>query len=301
MRREDGIGQTAQAAVLRERLGAKGIGPIIGQLPALQGIGHGFLVHQRTAGGVQQDHAGLCLGQCPGIDEPPGSGRGRTMQAEHIAAGQQGVNVHKLHPVLCVLRTHGAGAHQHLHAKGAGDAGSLAADAAVAVHAKGFVQQLHLGQQAIFRRDVQLPMTRFHGAVVALSTLADGQQQTEGHLRHTVGGVARHVGHGHAMAAAGFQVQIVGACGDDAHPFQVGALGQNAFVDAALVQQHQIGVPDAGRDLLIGGAHIAHGVGHQRLHTGPVQVARLHHIAFQNDCFHGSSSLFHTLVVMPGT
>ena len=145
MRCQQGIRQAAQRACLRQRFSAKGIGTVKAKLPVFQRIGHGLLVHQRTAGGVQQDHAGLCLGQCPGIDEPSGSGRGRTMQAEHIAAGQQGVNVHKLHPVLCVLRAHGAGAHQHLHAKGAGDAGSLAADAAVAVHAKGFVQQLHLG------------------------------------------------------------------------------------------------------------------------------------------------------------
>jgi len=41
--------------------------------------------------------------------------------------------------------------------------------------------------------------SRFHGAVVALGALADGQQQTEGHLRHTVRRIARHIGHSHAM------------------------------------------------------------------------------------------------------
>ena len=129
-------------------------------------------------------------------------------------------------------------------------------------------------------------MAVLHKTVIAVGTLADGQQQAEGHLRHTVRRIARHIGHSHAMAAAGLQVKVVGAGGDDAHPPELRALGQNGFVDAALVQEHDLCIPDARHHLLRRGASIAGDVRHQRFHARPVQISLLYGIVFQNNCFH---------------
>ena len=146
------------------------------------------------------------------------------MQAEDIAPPQQGIIIHELHTVGGVFGPDGAGADQHLHAKGFGNAGRLPPDAAIAVNAIGLAVELHLGQQADALRDIQLPASLLDGTVVALRALADGQQQAESHLGHAVSGIARHIGHCNTVAAAGFQIQVVGSCGNDAHPFQVRAL-----------------------------------------------------------------------------
>ena len=208
------------------------------------------------------------------------------MQAEHIAAGKQGVKIHELHTVGFVLRPNGAGAHQHLHAKGLGNAGGLPANAAVAIDAKGLAQQFHLRQQTVGRRLLGAPMAVLHKAMVTVGALADGQQQAEGHLCHTVSRIARHVGYRHAMAAAGLQIKVIRAGGNDAHPPELRALGQNGFVDAALIQEHDLRIPDARHHLFLRGAPIAGDVRHKRLHTRPVQISLLYGIIFQNHCFH---------------
>ena len=57
------FGRPRKGACLRQRFSAKGIGTVKAKLPVFQRIGHGLLVHQRTARSIQQDHAGLCLWQ----------------------------------------------------------------------------------------------------------------------------------------------------------------------------------------------------------------------------------------------
>ena len=289
MRGEHRARQAAQAALGRQRLGGKGVCTVKGKLAAFQRIGYGFLVHQCAPGGVQQNGTGLHF--CKGFPahQPAGLRGSRTVQAEHITAGKQGVKVHELHPIGGVRRAHRAGAHQHLHAKGLCNAGGLAADAAVAVDAKGLAQQLHLRQQTVLCRNAQLPVPGLYRPVVPLGALADGQQQTEGHLRHAVSRIARHVGHCHPMAAAGFKVDIIRAGGDDAHPFKVRALRQYCFVNAALVDEHQLCIPDAGCNIGVVGARIAGGVRYQCLYPGPVQVSFFHHIAFKDHCLHNFS------------
>ena len=214
------------------------------------------------------------------------------MEAEDVAFPQQGVKLHELHAVGGILRPDGAGADEDPHSEGLGDAGSLAADAAVAVDAEGLAEQLHLGQQPIACRDIQLPAAILDGAIVPLGALADGEEQTEGHLGDAVGRVTGHVGDGDAVAAARLQVEIVGAGGDDAHELQVRTLGQNRFVHPALVEEDHLGAADAGRDLLIGRTDIAGGVRDEGLDARPIEVALLHDIAFENDCFHPTSSNF---------
>ena len=176
MRGEHRARQTAQPALGRQWLGGKGIGAVKGKLATFQRIGYGFLVHQCAPGSVQQNSVWLHF--CKGFpaDQPAGFRGGRAVQAEHIAAGKQGVKVHEFHPIGGVLRAHRAGAHQHLHAKGLCNAGGLAADAAVAVDAKGLAQQLHLRQQTVLCRDAQLPVSGLYCPVVPLGALADGQQ-----------------------------------------------------------------------------------------------------------------------------
>lgn len=218
------MGFCPQGAFLRQRLGDKGIGPVKAQLTAVEGRCHGLLIHQRAPGRVEQNGPGLHLRQRLRVDKASGLGRGRAVQAEDIAPPQQGIIIHELHTVGGVFGPDGAGADQHLHAKGSGNAGRLPPDAAIAVNAIGLAIELHLGQQANALRDIQLPASLLDGTVVALRALADGQQQAEGHLGHAVGRIARHIGHRNAVAAAGFQIQVVGARGDDAHPFQVRAL-----------------------------------------------------------------------------
>ena len=190
----------------------------------MEGRCHGLLIHQRAPGRVEQNGPGLHLRQRLRVDKAPGLGCSRAVQAEDIAPPQQGIIIHELHTVGGVFRPDGAGAHQHLHAKGSGNAGRLPPDAAIAVNAIGLAIELHLGQQADALRDIQLPASLLDGTVVALRALTDGQQQAEGHLGHAVSRIARHIGHCNAVAAAGFQIQVVGARGDDAHPFQVRAL-----------------------------------------------------------------------------
>lgn len=217
MRCQQGIRQAAQRACLRQRFSAKGIGTVKAKLPVFQRIGHGLLVHQCTARSIQQDHAGLCLGKGGRVDQPPCCRCCRAVQAEHIAAGKQGVKIHEFHTVGFVLRPNGAGAHQHLHAKGLGNAGGLPANAAVAIDAKGLAQQFHLRQQTVGRRLLGAPLAVLHKAMVTVGALADGQQQAEGHLCHTVSRIARHVGYRHAMSAAGLQIKVIRAGGNDAH------------------------------------------------------------------------------------
>ena len=52
------ITESVDCLLYTSRFSAKGIGTVKAKLPVFQRIGHGLLVHQCTAGGVQQDHAG---------------------------------------------------------------------------------------------------------------------------------------------------------------------------------------------------------------------------------------------------
>ena len=212
------------------------------------------------------------------------------MKAEDVALLQQIGKRHELHTVGGIFRPDGPGADEYPHPECSGNAGRLPPNAAVAVDAEGLAVQLHLGQQAVACRDVQLPQAVLDGAVIPLGTLDDGQQQAEGHLRHTISRIARHVGYCHAMAAAGVQIQIVGAGGDDAHELQVRALGQNGFIHPAFVEEDDLGIPDTGRNLLVGRADVAGGIRDEGLDPRPVEVALVHDIAFQNDGFHRFSS-----------
>ena len=133
------------------------------ELTAVEGRCHGLLIHQRASGRVEQNGPGLHLRQRLRVDKAPGLGRGRAVQAEDIAPPQQGIIIHKLHTVGGVFGPDGAGADQHLHAKGSGNAGRLPPDAAIAVNAIGLAIELHLGQQADALRDIQLPASLLDG------------------------------------------------------------------------------------------------------------------------------------------
>ena len=121
------------------------------QIPAQPAAGaggrHGVLVHQPSPGRVDQDAAGLYLCQARRADQTAGLLRQRAVQRDHVAAGQQRIQIHKGHAVAGIFRAHRARAGQHLHAEAPGDAGRLPADVAVAVYAEGLAVQLHLGQQ----------------------------------------------------------------------------------------------------------------------------------------------------------
>ena len=67
------------------------------------------------------------------------------------------------------------------------------------------------------------------------------------------------------MAAAGFKGDIIRTGGDDAHPLEVRALRQYCLVNAALVDEHQFCIPEAGRDVGVVGAHIAGAVSYTHL------------------------------------
>ena len=283
---EEGTGRRPQGAVRRQGLRPKGVGPVIAQMAALQAGSHGGLIHQGAPGGVQQDGPRLHLGQGVGTDQPPGGGGGGTVEADDVALGQQGVQIHKGHPVASVGRAHRPGPDQHLHPKGQGQPGGLTADVAVAADAEGLAVQLHLGQDAVGGRHFQLPVAVPNRPVLPLRALADGQQQAEGHLGHAVGGIGRHIGHADPVPPAGRQIQIVGAGGEDPHPLQVGALGQDFLIHPALVQHHQLGVPDPPGNLIVGGADVLGDIRHQGPQPRPVQVPRLHDVALQNNQFH---------------
>lgn len=125
VRCEDSVGFCPQGTFLGQRLGDKGIGPVKAQLTAVESRCHGLLIHQCAPGRVEQNGPGLHLRQRLRVDKAPGLGRGRAVQAEDIAPPQQGIIIHKLHTVSGVFGPDGAGADQHLHAKGSGNAGRL--------------------------------------------------------------------------------------------------------------------------------------------------------------------------------
>ena len=283
---KEGAGRRPQGAVCRQGLHPKGVGPVITQMAALEAVSHGGLLHQGSPGGVQQDGPRLHFGQGIGVDEAPGGGGGRAVEADDIALGQQGVQIHKGHPVIGVGGADGAGPDQHPHPEGLGQPGGLAADVAVAADAEGLAVQLHLGQDAVGGGHLQLPVAVPDRPVLPLGALADGQQQAESHLGHAVGGIGRHIGHADPVPAAGRQVQVVGAGGDDPHPLQVGAPGEDLLIHPALVQHHQLSIPDPLGDLIVGGADIFGDVRHQGPQGRPVQVAGLHDIALQNNQLH---------------
>ena len=93
------------------------------ELTAVEGRCHGLLIHQRAPGCVEQNGPGLYLRQRLRVDKAPGLGCSRAVQAEDIAPPQQGIIIHELHTIGGVFRPDGAGADQHLHAKGSGNAG----------------------------------------------------------------------------------------------------------------------------------------------------------------------------------
>ena len=143
----------------------------------------------------------------------------------------------------------GACGDQHLHAERCANGSDFSADAAVSHHCQLFSGEfLHgIGHDAeglcLFPRP--LP----DSSVILCHTAVVVEDQGKGVLRHSIGGIARHVADGHAVRLRCGNVDVVVARSALADIAQLRALIEDRSGNGGLIAQHRIRIGDALRQL----------------------------------------------------
>ena len=161
---------------------------------------------------------------------------------------------------------------QDLHAERTKDAGGDLPDAAETDDPGSLALEFHNGVVP------EAPVARPAAAALADLGVVVGhavrqlQQQGDGILADGLAAVARHVADRNAKLAAAVHIHGIVARGDDADEFQIFALPKRLGSQHGLVEQDDLGVPDARGSFLRLGMGIEHSLA-QRLQGRPVQLA----------------------------
>ena len=189
-------------------------------LAGLQSGQQGGLVHVGAAGGVDDHHAILHLGDVLGRDQSAAVHSG-SVDGDEVGLGQQLIHLHIGDAQLL-------GDHGHLidikgddlHADGLGHHAQVLADAAEAHDAQGLALQLDALAIGLL-----LPLALAHGVTGDGQIPGAGKHMTHGQLGHGLGGSAGGVLHGDAVLLGILHVDVVHthAAADD--HLQLAALG----------------------------------------------------------------------------
>ena len=173
-------------------------------LAGLQSGQQGGLVHVGAAGGVDDHHAILHLGDVLGGDQSAAVHSG-SVDGDEVGLGQQLIHLHIGDAQLL-------GDHGHLidikgddlHADGLGHHAQVLADAAEAHDAQGLALQLDALAIGLL-----LPLALAHGVTGYGQIPGAGEHMTHGQLGHGLGGSAGGVLHGDAVGLGIVHVDVV--------------------------------------------------------------------------------------------
>ena len=196
-------------------------------MAGLDGVCQSLLIHQATAGGVDDDLTLLGFGKQLGIEHAGGFlGLGQ-VDGDEVGATHEVLQVvHQFHAQLC-----GAGC---VRVRIVGDDVGLEscqalrkqlADVAEADDADGLVQDLHTIEGGT------LPLSIAQGLVCGRDLTSGGEQQGHSVLTRGVDVGGRSVGHHHATGGGGFDVHVVQTHACAAHDLQLGCGFQNLGIN----------------------------------------------------------------------
>ena len=224
-------------------------------LAGLQSGQQGSLVHVGAAGGVDDHHAILHLGDVLGGDQSAAVHSG-SVDRDEVGLGQQLIHLHIGDAQLL-------GDHGHLidikgddlHADGLGHHAQVLADAAEAHDAQGLALQLDALAIGLL-----LPLALAHGVTGDGQIPGAGKHMTHGQLGHGLGGSAGGILHVDAVGLGIVHVDVVHthAAADD--QLQLAALGRiNVLLaDLGLGADHGHVKPAQGLAQLIGLIELLH-------------------------------------------
>ncbi len=208
------------------------------------------LVDQAAAGGVDDDHAGLGLGQRLLADQARGLLGLRQVHRDEVGAAQQLVERQQFDAEL--------GGARRRHVRVVGDdvgaergqpLGHQLADAAEADHADGLAEDLGAGERR------PLPGVLAQRRVGGGDLPGRGQQQRQRMLGGAVDVRRRRVDHQHAARGGGVDVDVVQADAGAGDDLQLGRGGQHLGVDGGgRAHQQRVGFRHRGQQLLSVGA-----------------------------------------------
>ena len=222
--------------------------------PGVECPGQVALVHERAAGGVDQHGRRLHAVQEVRVDERVVFGRERAVQADHVACGEEFLEggpgerrIARIRSSECVMR-------HYAHPEGVGQFPDPAADAAEAHDSHGLAAQLD--QRRLPERPVRLraPLPGLYGVGVDGDVVPDVQEGRKHVLGDGVRPVDRHVRHRDTAAAGRRDVHAVVARRGHADVPQPGKLRQGLLADAGLVDDEDLRLAAARRQLRRRGA-----------------------------------------------
>ena len=245
MRRHHHLWQLEQRTV-GARLGGEHVEPSTADVSAGDGVGERLLVDQSAAGGVDDDHSGLGLGQCLFADQPRrllGLGQ---VDRDEVGAPQELVERQQFDAQL-----RGAGL-RHVRVVG-GDVRAergeplshQLSDAAETHHPDGLAEDLGARERR------PLPGVRAQRGVGGGNLACGRQQQRQRVLGGAVDVRRRRVDHQDASGGRGVDVDVVQAdtrAGDD---LQLRCRGEDLGVDGGgRTHQQRVGIDDRSQQLL---------------------------------------------------
>ena len=217
-------------------------------LAGLQSGQQGGLVHVGAAGGVDDHHAILHLGDVLGGDQSAAVHSG-SVDRDEVGLGQQLIHLH-IGDAQLLLDTGDVEniKSNHLHADGLGHDAQVLADAAEAHDAQGLALQLDALAIGLL-----LPLALAHGVTGDGQIPGAGKHMTHGQLGHGLGGSAGGVLHGDAVLLGILHVDVVHthAAADD--HLQLAALGSvNVLLaDLGLGTDHgHVEIPQSSAQLI---------------------------------------------------
>jgi len=209
----------AQRRVLRQRLGGEGVERGAGEMPGIERVDQGRLVHQPAARGVDQVRTGFHQRQAARVEQVGGVLGARDMQGDHVGPGQQLGQGHQRHAAV-----RGGRRRQErimrgdFHADPARLARDRAADAAQADHAQPLAFEFEAGEAGLG------PLPGLHPGVGARHVAREREQQRQRMFGGGAGVAVGGVHHRDAARGGRFHVDGVDAgAGATDHPEAVAA------------------------------------------------------------------------------
>ena len=214
--------------------------------PDADGLRQRFLVDQPTAGGVDDDHARLGLGQRLLADQPGGLLGLRKVHRNEVGTAEQLVKGQQLDAELRGTRGRYVRViRDDVRAERGQSLRHQLADAAEPHHADGLAVNLGTGELRAF------PRVLTQRCVGSRDLAGRGKQQRERMLGGTVDVRRRRVDHKHAASGGGVHVDVVQAHAGARDDLELGRGRENLGVDGGgRAHQQRIGFRHGGQQLL---------------------------------------------------
>src|SRR5713226_7859659 len=252
MRCEDHVVDGAQRRVDSERLDLIHVERSPRQVARSECLDERFLVHDRAAGGVDEEGSALHLRECRGADEGAGVDIERSVDANDVASSQQLVEVD-------ALRAREVPGH-HISEQDPGAEGGepprhRRADVAEADDADGRGGQLP-AEHLFAHRVIRPPPPSPHRSVAPEGVAQQRDHRHHGPVGHRLLVVASRVGHRDPELGGGAMVDGIEADGRHLHQLAAAHALEHLAVDAMLVTliaDHQVGARACGQYRGLGG------------------------------------------------